>query len=185
SGYGDSWFQDKGFKSWRVAIGDIVDSGKWLVSQGIADPSKLAIIGWSYGGYAALQSNVVDPKLFKAVVAIAPVTDLDALKAQYGDRYDKFIARAFVGSGSDVVEAGSPARHAGLFQAPVLMFHGDTDGNVAVGESRLMEGKLRGAGKSVRLVTYPAIDHGLPDSAVRADMLRQSDAFLRTSMGIK
>nr|MBA3897620.1 S9 family peptidase [Sphingomonadaceae bacterium] len=57
SGYGDSWFQDKGFKSWRVAIGDIVDSGKWLVSQGIADPSKLAIIGWSYGGYAALQSN--------------------------------------------------------------------------------------------------------------------------------
>lgn len=185
SGYGDTWFQDKGFKSWRVAIGDVVDSGRWLVSEGIADPAKLAIVGWSYGGYAALQSNVIDPKLFKAVVAIAPVADLGALKAQYGDRGDKFIARAFVGSGPDVVEAGSPARHAAAFQAPVLLFHGTTDGNVDISESQLMEGKLKGAGKSVRLVTYQGLDHGLPDSAVRADMLRQSDAFLRGTLGIK
>ena len=38
--------------------------GRWLINQGIADPSKLAIVGWSYGGYAALQSAAVNPELF-------------------------------------------------------------------------------------------------------------------------
>jgi dipeptidyl aminopeptidase/acylaminoacyl peptidase len=79
SGYGDAWFQKNGFKSWPIAIGDVSDGARWLVREGIADPSKLAIVGWSYGGYAALQSAAVDPALFKAVVSIAPVTDLAAL----------------------------------------------------------------------------------------------------------
>ena len=57
----------------RAAIGDVNDAGRWLVAQGIADPAKLAAVGWSYGGYAALQANVLDPKLYKAVVAVAPV----------------------------------------------------------------------------------------------------------------
>ncbi|HYJ83231.1 MAG TPA: alpha/beta fold hydrolase, partial [Allosphingosinicella sp.] len=80
SGYGDAWFKQNGFQSWRTAMGDVNDAGRWLVSQGIADPAKLGIFGWSYGGYAALQSNVLDPALFKAVVAVAPVTDLAQLK---------------------------------------------------------------------------------------------------------
>ena len=61
AGFGDEWFQKNGFQSWRIAIGDVIDAGRWLVSQGIADPKKLGIFGWSYGGYAALQSAVVAP----------------------------------------------------------------------------------------------------------------------------
>ena len=185
AGYGDSWYQENGWKSWRTAIGDVVDSGKWLVSEGIADPTKLAIVGWSYGGYAALQSGVVAPGMFKAIVAVAPVTDLGMTKAESDGYADKFLQRAFIGSGPDIIEAGSPARNAAKITAPVMMFHGDVDGNVGVAQSKAMEAKLRGAGKSVRLVTYPLLDHQLPDSAARADMLRQSDAFLRTTMGIK
>ena len=41
AGYGDDWFQKNGFQSWRTAIGDVNDAGRWLVSQGIADPAKL------------------------------------------------------------------------------------------------------------------------------------------------
>jgi hypothetical protein len=49
AGYGDAWLRDNGFKSWRIAIGDVLDAGHWLVAQGIADPAKLAVVGWSYG----------------------------------------------------------------------------------------------------------------------------------------
>ena len=63
AGYGAAWFRENGFKSWKTAIGDVNDAGRWLVSEGIAAPDKLAIFGWSYGGYAALQSGVLDPDL--------------------------------------------------------------------------------------------------------------------------
>jgi dipeptidyl aminopeptidase/acylaminoacyl peptidase len=177
-GYGDAFFEKNGFQSWRTAIGDVNDAGRWLISQGVADPKKLAIVGWSYGGYAALQSAVLDPSLYKAVIAIAPVTDLALLKEESSS-----LGREFVGSGPHVRE-GSPAQNAERFTAPVLMFHGDLDSNVDVRESKLMEDKLRSAGKRVQLVIYPKRDHSLDDSQVRIDMLRKSDAFLRTSMGL-
>lgn len=180
SGYGDAWFRNKGFQSWNVAIGDVLDAGRWLVSQGIADPRKMAAVGWSYGGYAALQSAVVDPGLFKAVVAIAPVTDLNMLKQEIGSTS---WADKIVGSGPHVRE-GSPAQQAQRISAPVLMFHGDLDLNVSVIESRVMASKLRSAGKRVDYVELPKLDHGLEDSRVRADMLRRSDAFLRSAMGM-
>lgn len=185
SGYGDNWLQKNGFRGWRTAIGDVIDSGKWLVTEGIADPNRLAIVGWSYGGYAALQSGVMAPDLFKSIVAVAPVTDLGMLKAQYEGSGSQYLVADFIGTSPDIVESGSPARNAAKIKAPVLMFHGEVDGNVEIAESKVMESRLRSAGKSVRLVTYPALDHGLPDSAARADMLRQSDQFLRETMGIK
>jgi acetyl esterase/lipase len=178
SGYGDAWFAKNGFKSWRTAIGDVNDAGRWLISEGIADPAKLYILGWSYGGYAALQSQVVEPDLFKAVVAIAPVTDLATLKRESADYYNRFLQADFIGGGT-VAEDGSPARHASQFRAPVLMFHGDLDQNVAIRESKLMNDRLNAAGKVTRLVTYAGLDHQLADSEARADLLRQSDAFFR------
>lgn len=184
SGYGDSWFQNNGFKSWRAAIGDVADSGRWLISQGIADPAKMAIFGWSYGGYAALQSGVVAPDLFKAIVAVAPVTDFAELKKQYNRTSAQRETRELIGSGPHIIE-GSPAQNALAFKAPVMMFHGELDGNVRVIESKLMADKLRAAGKSVQLTLYPKLDHYLQDSDVRADMLGKSDAFLRTAMGLK
>ncbi len=184
AGYGDEWFKENGFKSWKIAIGDVTDSGRWLVSEGIADPSKLAILGWSYGGYAALQSGVVAPDLFKAIVAIAPVTDLAEFRREFTRSSAQRVMRDWVGTGPHLKE-GSPAQNVDAIKAPVMLFHGDVDLNVNVLESKSMEDKLRGAGKSVQMTIYPKLDHGLPDSAVRADMLGKSDAFLRTSMGLK
>lgn len=183
SGYGEGWFERNGFQSWRSAIGDVDDGARWLVSQGIADPTKLAIVGWSYGGYAALQGAVTDPDLYKAVIAIAPVTDLDQLRNESRWFSNFPLVDRYIGSGPHVAE-GSPARHADRIKAPVLMFHGNLDLNVKINQSRLMAGRLRGAGKTVELVEYDKLDHQLDDSAIRAEMLAKSDAFLRASLGM-
>lgn len=184
AGYGDAWFAQNGFRSWPTAVGDVLDAGRWLVAQGIANPAKLGILGWSYGGYAALQSAVTDPALFKAVVAIAPVTDLDALKEEHRQWTDFKIVSDFVGDGPQVRE-GSPALNAQKIKAPVLLFHGAMDRNVGISQSKEMASRLAAAGVHCDLVTWPDLDHYLEDSAAREDMLRKSDAFLRQAMSIR
>ncbi len=181
AGYGDDWFQKNGFQSWRTAIADVDDAGRWLVSQGIADPAKMGIFGWSYGGYAALQSGVTDPGLFKAIIAVAPVTDLQMLKGQSRGWSDYALTRDYIGSGPHI-SAGSPARHAEDISVPVLLFHGTKDVNVDIDQSRLMEAKLKDADKPVQLVEYPDLDHYLDDSSARKDMLTRSANFLMTEL---
>jgi dienelactone hydrolase len=161
SGSGDAWFEQNSFNSWTTVIGDLLAGGRWLASQGIADPSKLAIVGWSYAGYAALQAAVVDPNVFKAVVAIAPVTDLPGLKNE---------------------REGSPVEHADKIKVPVLLFHGSLDRNVGIDESKRMAESLKAAGRQCELVVWEKLDHQLDDSEARAQMLRKSDAFLRTAL---
>lgn len=182
AGYGDAWFQKNGFQSWRVAIGDVNDGGRWLIGQGV-DPAKLAIFGWSYGGYAALQSAVAEPGLFKAVVAVAPVTDLAMLKEDWRDWTNFKVVEKFVGSGPHI-EQGSPARNAPAIKAPVMMFHGTFDRNVGVQHSRHMASELKDASVEHELVIYDKLDHYLEDSAARADMLGRTDAFLRKTLGL-
>ncbi len=183
TGYGDSWFQKNGFQSWRTAIGDVNDGGRWLQKSGVAAPGKLAIFGWSYGGYAALQSSVLDPDLFKAIVAVAPVTDLETLRGESANFTNYRIVDAFIGHGPHVTE-GSPARNAQKIKAPVLLFHGDMDRNVGIGESRLMVAKIKAAGGKAELVEFKGLDHQLENGDARTTMLSRADAFLRASLGL-
>lgn len=184
AGYGEAWYGRNGFKAWDVAIGDVNDAGRWLVAQGIAKPDQLAIAGWSYGGYAALQSQVLDPGLFKAVVAIAPVTDLGYLVDDARAYTTARLVKDQIGTG-DHVAAGSPRRFAARFAAPVALFHGTLDLNVEVRHSRGMEAALKAAGKSVLYREYPDLQHDLGDSAVRAAMLTDIGQFLDTALGRK
>jgi acetyl esterase/lipase len=181
-GYGERWFLHNGFRSWKVAIGDVLDGGRWLVKEG-ADQARLGIVGWSYGGYAALQSAVEDPAVFKAVVAIAPVTDLVLLKEERRRWSDYEYISEYVGEGPHVRE-GSPAQHGDRFRAPVLLFHGTMDRNVNIEQSQRMESALKSAGARVTLVTFDGLDHQLEDSAARAQMLGRSDKFLRDAFGM-
>lgn len=177
AGYGEAWLGRNGYQEWDVAVGDVADAGRWLVSEGIADPDRLVIMGWSYGGYAALQSQVVDPDLFKAVVAIAPVTDLEFLRSD-ARAYTNFRFRdKQLGNGPHIA-AGSPRRHADKFTAPVALFHGSLDVNVDVRHSRAMANALKDQDKSVIYSEYDGLQHDLGDSAVRAEMLEKVDAFL-------
>ena len=182
TGFGDAWLQENGFQSWRTSIGDVTSAGKWLIAQGIADPKKLAIVGWSYGGYAALQSGVTEPGLFKAIVAIAPVTDLALFKLEASVYTNSNLVAAEIGSGAHVAE-GSPLQNVDRITAPVMMFHGDKDMNVDVEQSQKMDAKLHSAGKASELIVYEGLTHSLMDSNARAQMLDKIAAFLKANTG--
>jgi len=182
AGYGDDWKNENGYRNWRTAMSDIAASARWLSSQGISDPNRVAIVGWSYGGYAALQSAATDPKLYKAAVAIAPVTDLSLLKQDARAYTSSEIREKQVGSGPHVIE-GSPLRQVSSIQVPVLLVHGDMDANVRFWHSQKMNDALRGADKEVEFLQYKGLEHSLVDSTVRTEMLTKIGQLLDRTIG--
>ena len=182
AGYGEDFLNGNALKNWRTAMSDIGDSARYLAKEGIADPNRIAIVGWSYGGYAALQSAAIEPGLYKAAVAIAPVTDLAQLKKDAEHYTNARLVAEEIGSGPHVAE-GSPVRLAGNIQVPVLLFHGDLDINVDVGHSEKMNSALKKAGKNVQYTRYPDLDHSLDDSNARADMLTRIGTALQAAIG--
>jgi dipeptidyl aminopeptidase/acylaminoacyl peptidase len=182
AGYGEKWQNENGFQNWRTAMADIASSAKWLTSQGVADPKRIAIFGWSYGGYAALQEAETDPALYKAVIAVAPVTDLQMLKEDsHGFSSQNYIEK-FVGSGPHVVE-GSPLRHAAAIAVPVLLVHGDNDTNVAFRHSQRMYEALQSAGKQVEFLSFKGLDHQLRDGGARTQLLTKMGELLDRTIG--
>ncbi len=181
AGYGDQWLAQNGFRSWRTSIGDINAGARWLAAEGIGDRGRMAILGWSYGGYAALQAGVLDPNLFRAVIGIAPVTDLQQAKDDFRDYTNARNESEYIGSGPHIRE-GSPLQNIAAIRAPVLLFHGDRDLNVPIVHSRRMDSALRGAGKATELVTFAGLEHDLADSGVRVQMLQRIASFLQTSL---
>lgn len=182
AGFGDVWLNENGFKNWRTSIGDITDSTKWLAAEGMADPKRTAILGWSYGGYAALQSAVTNPSMYKAVIAIAPVTDLEMLKDDSRGFTDHELVEREIGTGPHVAE-GSPLRHAAQITAPVLLVHGTIDTNVKFAQSQKMETALSDAGKQSELLTFNGLDHQLDDSTARTEMLTKIGELLDRTIG--
>jgi len=181
-GYGDAWLAQNGFKGWKTSIGDVTASAKYLVSQGIADPNRLAIVGWSYGGYAALQSAAVEPSLYKAVVAIAPVTDLQMTMKESENFSNRDIVKAFIGDGPHIIE-GSPLQQASRIKAPVLLAHGDMDANVGVRQSDRMLDALKSSGTPVELLRFDGLDHQLDDSNARIQLLNKMGQLLERTIG--
>ena len=182
AGYGDQWMAANGFQGWKTSIADVNAAADYLVKEGIADPNRLAIVGWSYGGYAALQSAATQPSLYKAVVAIAPVTDLAQLREDAEGFTNRDLVRSFVGSGPHLSE-GSPVKQAAAIRAPVLLVHGDMDANVLIGQSERMEAALRSAGKPVEMLRYKGLDHQLDDSEARVEILTRIGQLLERTIG--
>jgi len=180
AGYGDPWYNKNGFQGWKTSIGDVTAGAKWLIQSGIADPRHVSIVGWSYGGYAALQSAVVEPSMFKAVVAVAPVTDFGLLKTEAEHYTNAKLVAQEIGSGPHIRE-GSPLQNADKIAVPVLMFSGDRDINVNVEHARKMDKALRASGKASELVLFPELDHYLADSDARTQMLAKIAAFLEAN----
>src|SRR5437762_7661754 len=103
-------------------------------------------------------------------------------KREANDFSKRRNVRDFEGSGPDKVE-GSPLRRVVDIKAPVLLFHGDLDGNVNVAHSDRMVAALRKAGAQANLVRFRGLDHQIDDSDARTQMLTKIGTFLDNLIG--
>lgn len=175
--------RNSGLQRWgREMQDDITDALKWLVARGTADPSRVCIVGASYGGYAALMGGATTPELYRCVVSIAGVADLPALaatRARFVNGSADFERQ--IGSprrdGERLAET-SPTRLAARFAAPVLLLHGSADSTVPFAQGQRMADALKAAGKTVRFVPLPGADHQLGAQPDRVRVYRELGDFL-------
>lgn len=156
AGYGQA-FMEAGRRRWGDLMQqDIEDCVAAVIQSGRADAGRVAIMGASYGGYAALMGPVLRPDLYKASISIAGVSDLPAMLAWERQEegpsspvYD-YWKRVIGDPDADAARlvAASPARRAEGLTAPVLLIHGDKDDIVPIAQSKLMRDALKKAGRA-------------------------------------
>jgi dipeptidyl aminopeptidase/acylaminoacyl peptidase len=184
TGYGEA-FRKAGYRQWGGLMQDDVSDGvRHLIANGTADPNRVCIVGWSYGGYSALAGAAFTPDLYACAASIAGVFDLPAMigseKKSYGSDSDSVAYwEEHIGPATDPnTIAKSPSRSAASVRAPVLLLHGVEDTVVPFQQSKTMERALKDAGKQVTLVTLEGEDHGLSRSATRMRVLQELEPFL-------
>ncbi len=186
SGYGTE-FRDAGKKEWGQAMqDDITDGVAWLIEQGLADPERIAIVGGSYGGYAALMGVIKEPDLFQCAVSFAGVTDLPKVIRTSSRFVDGKYRTRFIGDlwkDRKMLAENSPARRAAEIQVPVLLMHGEKDTVVDVKQSEDMADELASADKPHELIVFPDGDHHLSLYTNRYRYLAETERFLGQCLG--
>ena len=133
---------------------DQVDGVRWLVDQGLADPNRVGIYGWSYGGYMAIMCLLTAPEVFKVAVAGAPVTDWDGYDTHYTERYMD-TPRA----NPDGYRMASALTHADRLAGKLLLVHGMVDENVQFRHTARLVTALQTAALGFDLLIYPEERH--------------------------
>ena len=191
AGYGAS-FVNAGNGEWGGKMqDDITDGVNMLISEGLADPDRICIVGASYGGYAALAGGAFTPDLYKCVVAIAPVSDLAMMlsdeREDTGRNHwviDYWEERMADGDArTKKLNAISPASYASMFKAPVLLIHGEDDTVVPMRQSVRMRNALNRANRPVELIRLKGEDHWLSESPTRLATLQAVSEFVDEHIG--
>jgi len=183
AGYGEKWFYDAHQDWGGLTYSDIVDGARWAVKEGIADPSHMCILGWSFGGYAALLGATRNGDLFRCAVSIAGVSDLKLLETQERYFVGGAIAREQIGKDSSKLKADSPRNHAAEVNIPLLMIHGDNDAQANVDQSDAMDRALTRAGKAHEYILIEGADHQMSRESDRTTLLTAIERFLATHLG--
>ena len=147
-----------GSEGGRKMQDDKDDAALHLVDLGLADPDRMAMYGWSYGGYAALIAASRTPQIYQCTIAGAAVSDYVTAAN------DAFRGRAPTGAlkiWRDVYEYGAvqPVKEADKVNVPILLIHGSVDSRVLPKQARLYQDALDKAGKYYKYVELDGADH--------------------------
>ena len=169
-----------GDAEWGQKMQDDKDDGaKWLITQGIAAPDRIAMHGYSYGGYASMAAAIRPNGLYQCAVAGAGVASIDMFRERINrGRFGREFQRP-------TVDGLSPFAEAGKASIPVFLYHGDRDITVPISESERFAAALRSAGKPVKFLALKDMGHqsNLWEAGQIAEVLTAIDAYLRTDCG--
>jgi pimeloyl-ACP methyl ester carboxylesterase len=144
-----------GDAEWGQKMQDDKDDGaKWLIDQKIAIPGRIAMFGFSYGGYSAFAAAVRPNGLYKCAIAGAGVSDINRIWARF---YDNEYYRE---NQAPTVKGLNPLDFADKIKIPIMVYHGERDRTVPIEQSDWFVAKARRSGQKVEYTKLADFAHG-------------------------
>lgn len=184
TGYGRD-FVARGFGQLGAGmIDDLEDGVDWLAGQGTVDPGRVCIMGYSYGGYAAIWAATRSPGRYRCAISFAGPSDIRTLlrhtaRGSSARRYFRTYRQQIEGNPAVDLDAISPWRQASRLRVPALIGHGNSDHIVPVEQSqRLVQALTRAQVSNIESVFYDKAGHNFTVAAEREDFLNRVRIFL-------
>jgi len=188
TGYGRK-FWEASFREWgRKMQDDLTDGVQWLIAQGVADPSRIAIYGGSYGGYATLAGLAFTPDLYACGVDYVGVSNLLTFMKSIPPYWKPFLAmlQEMVGDmekDEAMLRAASPVFSADRIKSPLLIAQGAKDPRVVKSESDQMVDAMRKRGVEVEYLVKDNEGHGFRNEENRFEFYEAMERFLAKHIG--
>jgi len=161
----------------RYESQDQVDAAKWLRTQPWVDGANIGIWGWSYGGYLSSLTAMRGGELFKAAMAVAPVTDWRLYDTIYTERF-MWVPQ----ENREGYESSAPQREVQGLTARFLLAHGTGDDNVHPQNTTQLSEALIRAGKPFTQLMYPNRTHGISGNNATAHLFDALTRFVEESL---
>ena len=161
----------------RYESADQIASARWFAAQPYVDPDRIGIWGWSYGGYMSSLSMFRGGGVFKAALAVAPVTDWRFYDTIYTERYMRTPQENPAGYGE-----GAPLAYADSLKGHYLLVHGTGDDNVHFQNSVRLVERLEAANKQFDMRIYPNKTHSIAGGSTRENLYGLFTAWLEQNL---
>lgn len=188
TGYGKQ-FLNAGDREWGGKMhDDLVDAVRWAIGRGIADPTRIAIYGGSYGGYAALVGATVTPDLFRCAVSIVGPSNLITFIQSIPPYWSSYLSMLHHRVGhpetdAEFLTARSPLTHVDRMRIPLLIAQGANDPRVKRAESEQIVAAMRDKGIEHEYVVFEDEGHGFAKPENRLAFYAMAERFLARHLG--
>jgi dipeptidyl aminopeptidase/acylaminoacyl peptidase len=190
TGFGKS-FVNAGDGEWgRRMDDDLLDAVSWAVVEGVADPSRVAIMGGSYGGYAVLAGMTRNPETYACGVDIVGPSNLETLIATIPPYWEAIRTQLIKAVGDPATPEGlalmrerSPLYQANRIRRPLLIAQGANDPRVKQSESDQMVAAMKANGIPVTYILFPDEGHGFARPENNLAFNAAAEAFLKRHLG--
>ena len=161
----------------RYEVADQIAAARWFAGQAFVNPDRIGIWGWSYGGYMSSLTMFRGAGVFKAAVAVAPVTDWRFYDTIYTERYMRTPQE-----NPDGYAESAPLAYADSLKGNFLLVHGTGDDNVHFQNSVRLVERLEAANKQFDMRIYPNKTHAIAGGNTRENLYGLLTRWLKNNL---